>query len=158
MVCPRCSRENAEENRFCGRCGLDFSKVEPASEAPADARPCYRHPRELTNLSCGRCGKAICHRCVVIGPAGPRCRDCGTLKIPVSARAVAGEAKLGVRRLFSAGPYAIYWFFLIASLLFWTFRGCARMSEERDVPPGHERAAPVDTQPLEPGNQELPAK
>jgi hypothetical protein len=41
---------------------------------------CYKHPKEETGLSCGRCERPICTRCVVQGPAGVRCRDCASLK------------------------------------------------------------------------------
>ncbi len=41
---------------------------------------CYKHPKEETGLSCGKCERPICTRCVVQGPAGIRCRDCASLK------------------------------------------------------------------------------
>ncbi len=41
---------------------------------------CYKHPREETRLSCGRCERPICTRCSVLGPAGVRCRECGSFK------------------------------------------------------------------------------
>lgn len=144
MVCPRCAKENADENRFCGRCGLDFTQIEKEPEPDVERRPCYKHPKELTVLSCGRCGKAICHKCVVIGPAGPRCRECAKNKIPVSARAVAGEAKIGMRRLVSAGPFAIYWWLLIGSILFGLVRGCMYLSSDREGDPGYYREAPME--------------
>lgn len=147
MVCPRCAKENADENRFCGRCGLDFSKVEAEVKPSGEERPCYRHSKELTALSCGRCGRPICHRCVVIGPAGPRCRDCAKNKIPVSARAVAGDAKIGLKRMLSAGPFALYWWILIASIGFGLVRSCMYFSADRDEGPGYYREAPSPNLP-----------
>ncbi len=37
---------------------------------------CARHPKEETSLTCGRCGKPICVRCVVHADVGIRCREC----------------------------------------------------------------------------------
>ena len=139
MTCPRCGKENTEENPFCGRCGLEFAKVEMAPPPDGEVRYCHKHRREPTNLSCGRCGKPICHRCVVIGPAGPRCKDCAKHKVPVSARAIAGDAKIAARGIFRQGPWAIYWWFLIASLVFGMVRGCMYMRQ----PPEPEPEPPV---------------
>lgn len=47
---------------------------------PTAPKYCYKHPKEETGLSCGRCERPICTRCVVIGPAGPRCRECASLR------------------------------------------------------------------------------
>jgi hypothetical protein len=38
---------------------------------------CYKHKNEETALQCGRCERYICHKCAIIGPAGPRCPECG---------------------------------------------------------------------------------
>lgn len=44
---------------------------------------CATHPNVETELACGRCGKAICPRCLVQTPVGARCRDCaGMRRIP----------------------------------------------------------------------------
>ncbi len=37
---------------------------------------CARHPNEVTNLTCSRCSKPVCVRCMVYTPVGIRCRDC----------------------------------------------------------------------------------
>lgn len=37
---------------------------------------CYRHPDRLTRISCVRCGKSICHECMVAAPVGFQCPDC----------------------------------------------------------------------------------
>ena len=37
---------------------------------------CATHPDVETNLRCGKCGKAICPRCMVQTPVGARCPDC----------------------------------------------------------------------------------
>lgn len=42
----------------------------------AEAIYCIRHPTTETNLSCGRCGEAVCPRCLVHAPVGVRCPEC----------------------------------------------------------------------------------
>jgi len=41
---------------------------------------CATHPDVETELACGRCGKAICPRCLVQTPVGARCRECAHLR------------------------------------------------------------------------------
>jgi hypothetical protein len=41
---------------------------------------CATHPSVETELSCSRCGKPICPRCLVITPVGARCRQCARLR------------------------------------------------------------------------------
>lgn len=44
---------------------------------------CTYHPEVETNLSCGKCGKPICPKCMVQTPVGARCPDCAKLaKLP----------------------------------------------------------------------------
>jgi hypothetical protein len=44
---------------------------------------CTYHPDVETNLSCGKCGKPICPKCMVQTPVGARCPDCAkTTKLP----------------------------------------------------------------------------
>lgn len=38
---------------------------------------CKRHSSVETNIRCGRCGDAICPRCMVHAPVGVRCPECG---------------------------------------------------------------------------------
>jgi hypothetical protein len=37
---------------------------------------CATHPDVETNLSCSKCGKPICPKCMVMTPVGARCREC----------------------------------------------------------------------------------
>jgi hypothetical protein len=37
---------------------------------------CATHPDVETNLRCGKCGKAICPKCMAQTPVGARCPDC----------------------------------------------------------------------------------
>lgn len=41
---------------------------------------CAEHPNVETRLSCSRCGKPICPRCLVQTPVGARCRQCAGLR------------------------------------------------------------------------------
>jgi hypothetical protein len=44
---------------------------------------CAYHPNVETSLSCGKCGKPICPKCMVETPVGARCPDCAkTTKLP----------------------------------------------------------------------------
>lgn len=41
---------------------------------------CATHHAVETELACGRCGKAICPRCLVYTPVGARCRQCANVR------------------------------------------------------------------------------
>ena len=41
---------------------------------------CATHPSVETQLSCNRCAKAICFRCMVQTPVGSRCADCAKVR------------------------------------------------------------------------------
>ena len=45
-----------------------------------EPRPCANHPRVQTVVSCGRCDKPLCTRCMIYTPVGVRCRDCAQLR------------------------------------------------------------------------------
>jgi len=124
----------------CGKAVVPQYTPDPFAGEPG-AFQCYRHRRVATRLRCGRCGRAICPDCAIIGPAGPRCPDCGRHKVPVSARAVAHETKVALRGLFS-GPFRFIWLFLAIGLVFSAVRGCQAVLQQREGP------VPVD-QPFE---------
>ncbi len=44
---------------------------------------CTNHPTVETLVTCGKCGKPICPRCLVDTPVGQRCRECGLQKSPL---------------------------------------------------------------------------
>ncbi len=52
-------------------CGVSSQPV----DAPPTTLRCAAHPRLTADLSCGRCGAAICPLCAQ-GPRGPRCLAC----------------------------------------------------------------------------------
>jgi len=41
---------------------------------------CATHPSVETELTCSRCGKPICPRCLVVTPVGARCRECARVR------------------------------------------------------------------------------
>jgi hypothetical protein len=41
---------------------------------------CAKHSNIETNLTCGKCGKPICPKCLVQTPVGIRCQECARLK------------------------------------------------------------------------------
>ena len=45
-----------------------------------ETRPCVNHPQVETVVSCGRCDKPLCPRCMIYTPVGVRCRDCAQLR------------------------------------------------------------------------------
>lgn len=153
--CPRCGRENGEDVRFCGRCGLDLHEYAQAQGRPAVETTafCYRHPKVSTNLSCGRCERPICTKCAIMGPAGIRCPDCARHKVAVRPGAVVHEAR---RSLFSlgriGGRMGPYMLMILASLAFGAFRSCNRPDvRDRDEEPYEERPAPEERRAPERG-------
>ena len=42
---------------------------------------CGRHPKNETNIRCGRCEDTICPDCLVHSPVGMRCPDCAKVNI-----------------------------------------------------------------------------
>jgi hypothetical protein len=41
---------------------------------------CATHPNVETELSCGRCEKPICPKCLIHSPVGSRCRECANVR------------------------------------------------------------------------------
>jgi len=153
MVCPRCAKVNEDDARFCAKCGrnLEDARQEAAAQNVADAevKYCYRHPKEPTNLSCGRCDKPICTKCVIIGPAGPRCPDCAKTDVVFRPGAVGLGVKRSFRSITSRGPWAWYYVIILGMLLFGGLKACtgffsappAPAYEEEYVPPPPEEGS-----------------
>ena len=139
LVCSRCGKANEDENRYCSRCGLELS-VRAPQEAETPELTCYRHPKELTNLRCGKCDRPICHRCVVMSPAGTRCRECSKSSIPIRPTAILYDLGIGFKRIFRGGPMTIYLAVLIISMLLGGVQTCRVMGSR----PGPEIEQPVD--------------
>ena len=104
---------------------------------------CHRHRREHTRLRCGRCGRAICTRCAMIGPAGPRCQACGSNRVPLRARAIAHDVKVSLLGLFN-GPLRYVFLIVLVSLVLTLARSCSGFFSRQAGPadngqPGVER-------------------
>lgn len=147
MICRRCGKDNDAGNQFCGRCGLELVEITEEAIA-AEGRPCYRHPKEITLLACGRCERPICTRCVIMGPAGPRCPECARQNVRVSARGVTHDFTAGLRRMFTGGPFSTYLYIVLAIMAFGLLRSCLSspsviVVEPESVPRNAEERAPV---------------
>lgn len=59
---------------------------------------CYRHKKETTRVTCGRCERPLCPRCVTVGANGVRCRECARNKVPVRLGGVFHNAMRSVGR------------------------------------------------------------
>src|SRR3989442_6851471 len=65
---------------------------------------CANHPKLETYVRCGKCDKPICPDCMLVVPAGGRCKDCAALrqsplyKVPVDRLAIgtAGGLLVGI--------------------------------------------------------------
>ncbi|MCC7364071.1 MAG: hypothetical protein IT303_06835 [Dehalococcoidia bacterium] len=95
---------------------------------------CPRDPGVETALRCGRCDTPICPKCMVAGPAGQRCKDCGkAMRNPIytlgtqhiiraAAAAAIGGVAMGLAWGFILLPFSVGLFsiFLGAGLA-WAF-------------------------------------
>ena len=145
--CPRCARQNEDDVRFCGRCGLDLVEYEQHQTRPntSETNFCYRHPKEATNLSCGRCGKPICTKCAAIGPAGPRCPDCAKQSVTIRPAGVVHEAKRRIFSLSRVNPFAIYAAAFLLLVILGSLKGCVgnRPHTRTNVP---EQSTDIDSE------------
>lgn len=95
--CNKCGAANAANTKFCGSCGRKFEPVPEAVEAGEEGLYyCYKHPKELTRVTCGRCERPICPKCLVVGSAGVRCKVCARNRTPVRLRGLAHNAAAGI--------------------------------------------------------------
>jgi hypothetical protein len=79
---------------------------------------CYRHPRVETGVSCGRCDRPICPKCMVAGPAGMRCPDCASLRTTALYRIAPSRLALA---LFAGLITGIIGAFLMSMISFFVF-------------------------------------
>lgn len=147
MESPHCGKCNApmlESEKECQSCG---SKSTPQyNGTPVESEPgvffCFRHKKEKTRLRCGRCARAICTRCAVIGSAGPRCPVCAKSHVPINLRGIAHDIKLRSRGLFR-GPFQYLWILLAFTVITGVVRSCSYNTtqpipedyQEREPPP-----------------------
>lgn len=82
---------------------------------------CATHPDVETGLTCNRCGKPICPKCLIQTPVGARCRDCAKLsKLPTFAVSFIDYLKAVFAGLGTAAACGILWFFfhLVLHIMF----------------------------------------
>lgn len=149
-VCPRCGKENELENAFCSRCGLEFATVQTDPIPETEPQFCHWHPTVSTVLKCGKCDRNICDRCVVISPAGTRCRECSKNSVAFRPGAVVHEAKIGARSLLRAGPWTIWILIILAGSIVGGIRGCQMSQSHDEIPIEFEESPSQSSGPGDP--------
>jgi hypothetical protein len=84
------------------------------------ATRCATHPSVETELTCGKCGKPICPKCLVYTPVGARCRECAQVRrIPTYNMSASTFARAAAGAL--VGGLAIgvaWWLFNVITFFF----------------------------------------
>ena len=71
---------------------------------------CAAHPKVETELTCGKCDKAICPRCLVQGPVGARCPECANIRrIPTYNMSAATFWRAGGAALGAGVALGVAW-------------------------------------------------
>lgn len=113
--CAKCGGENEVVQKFCGQCGAKFSPMPDAVSAGEDGLYyCWKHKKETTRVTCGRCEKPICPQCMIPGPAGVRCRECARNKTPFRPRAVVHGATSLAGRM---NGRTVWWMYIWAMII-----------------------------------------
>ncbi len=82
-LCHSCGADSAPEARFCASCGSTLEALDQTTPPPQpeyEIHYCAFHPNVETGLSCNRCEKYICPRCMVQSSVGARCRECAQVR------------------------------------------------------------------------------
>lgn len=146
MVCPRCGKQNEPDDKYCSRCGLEFAHVvkeQPRSDG--ETLYCHWHPKEPTQLTCGKCERPVCTKCVIIGPAGVRCKECGRNKVKVSARGLAHDASRPIMQTigyWARQPFGIIVMIMLCSGLL--RGGCMVCRLQPELGPGDYYEQPIE--------------
>lgn len=147
VKCASCGSENPEGNSYCGSCGQKlfqaFDKV--AVEGDDGAFYCYRHKRESTRLSCGRCGKPVCTRCAVLGPAGIRCPECAKQHIAFRPMGAVSDLTRGLRNVGRGGSYTIYIWIVVTLLVLSYVGSCSVMRQSHQYQPTRKSSESRDS-------------
>jgi hypothetical protein len=82
---------------------------------------CATHPNVETELSCGKCGKPICPRCMMHTPVGARCPSCAQVRrIPTYNMSSATFARAAGAALGAGVAIGVAWaFFNIITYIFY---------------------------------------
>lgn len=71
---------------------------------------CAKHPNQVTNLTCSRCSKPVCARCMVYSPVGIQCPECARQRRSGAFAPSAGHlVQAGVAGLATAAALGILW-------------------------------------------------
>ena len=90
---------------------------------------CAAHPNVETELTCSRCGKAICPRCLVHTPVGARCSECANVRRIPTYNMSSGVLMRAAGSAFGAGivigiawwlfnPLTVFFYGVVAGLAF----------------------------------------
>ena len=77
---------------------------------------CARHPQVETFVRCGKCDQPICPNCMVSGPVGVRCRNCGRQNLDAIMRGSPSQYLIGSLCAF-VSAFLLGW--LSHVLVFW---------------------------------------
>ena len=84
---------------------------------------CETHPKIETGLTCSRCDRRICPRCMIQTAVGGRCADCGKGKrSPIYDISIKRYVFVGMAVLFTGTCWGIGWAFLHLTIG-WMFFG-----------------------------------
>jgi hypothetical protein len=123
MRCSKCGTENTQEANFCPKCGAKFVPREDIAVAnDPGAFYCFKHKREVTRVTCGKCEKPVCTKCMVIGSAGVRCQECARNKVATRWRGVAHDLGSGIGRVDGRKVWYLYIAAMIARMFGGWFR------------------------------------
>ena len=119
--CSQCLAEVQGSPKFCPECGKKFvPNPAPVSAGEDGVFFCYKHKKEVTRVSCGRCERPICPKCMVLSPAGVRCKECARNKVPVRLRGVVHDMGAGVS---SGSPAQRAWYMVAVLFIVEMFMG-----------------------------------
>lgn len=117
--CAHCGTENPDDSRFCRSCGKPFVAVPaPVEAGEPGLYYCYRHKKETTRVTCGRCERPLCPKCVTVGANGVRCRECARNKVPVRLGGVLHDATSSVGRgMQSMGSRPVWYLYIWSAII-----------------------------------------
>ncbi len=80
---------------------------------------CATHPDVETNLTCSKCGKPICPRCMVQTPVGFRCRTCaGLTRLPTFRLQPTTYVKAAFTGLGAALAGGVVWMLITSAVAY----------------------------------------
>lgn len=126
MRCSKCGSENVGDPKFCSKCGAKFVAIPPSVSVPggdADLYFCHRHKQEPTRVTCGRCGRPLCPKCMVMGSAGVRCRQCAKARIRMRPRGLVHDAAGGFSNIAKSRVWYVVLWVLVLNLVSGLFGG-----------------------------------